>query len=471
MYPPPLRNKISIIILFGFIFFFILWPIRYQSQSPLYVIPSITKGAKSNSEPGPNIDALRSTILTDMSGNQKEYLNSKGYITFLSIFKKQHQTMINNLIKSADIAVANTSTYSVTLKPQLPPSNDPHDYLSLSRYYWPDPNKPDGLPYIRKDGYPNPEFFSIADYILLRKLFREIHDMGFAYYFTQNETYVKKSMYRLKEWFLDEQTKMNPNLNYAGLKKGELTGAHTGVLDFHQVFRMFQAITLLRFSPLWDQSIDAGLREWMSEYYIWFSTSKLGRIEGKAVNNHGTFYDVQAIFLLEYLGRNDEAKEYTQISLKNRIDHGILPSGEQPHETARPTSWFYSIFNLQGLFMLAERCDHFGCKIKGRNGWNYEGPKKQSIQRAVDFLLPFALSGGEGWPRKNIKGFEMNDYVKILELSYIIYDEEKYLEAVEELRPQSKAEQAAGMRSAKWEDNYLCNLAMMTNRMLWTCLQ
>ncbi|RIB11521.1 alginate lyase domain-containing protein, partial [Gigaspora rosea] len=287
--------------------------------------------------------------------------------------------------------------YSVTLKPQLPPSNDPHDYLSLSRYYWPNPSRPDGLPYIRKDGYPNPEFFSIADYILLRKLFREIHDMGFAYFFTKNETYVKKSMYRLKEWFLDEQTKMNPNLNYAGLKKGELTGAHTGVLDFHQVFRMFQAITLLRFSPLWDQSIDAGLREWMSEYYIWFSTSKLGRIEGKAVNNHGTFYDVQAIFLLEYLGRNDEAKEYTQISLKNRIDKGILPSGEQLHETARPTSWFYSIFNLQGLFMLAERCDHFGCKIKGRSGWNYEGPKKQSIQRAVDFLLPFALSGGEGW--------------------------------------------------------------------------
>ncbi|CAG8605358.1 16298_t:CDS:2 [Racocetra fulgida] len=342
--------------------------------------------------------------------------------------------------------------------------------MSLSRYFWPDPKKPDGLPYIRKDGFSNPEFFTITDYVLLRKMFKDIQDMGFAYFFTRDETYVKKSMYRIKEWFLDEKTKMNPNLNYAGLRKGELVGAHTGLLDFHQVFRMLQAITLLQHSHIWDQSIDDGLKEWMSEYYVWFSTSKLGRQEGKHPNNHGTYYDVQALFLLDYLGRHDEAKEYAQISLKNRIDKGILPSGEQPHETKRATSWFYSIFNLQALFLLAERCDRFGCTINGQNGWNYEGPEKQSIQRAVDYLLPFALSGGEGWPKKNIKGFEVNDYVKLLELSYIIYGEEKYLEAIEELRPLSKAEQAAGLKLAKWEDNYLCNLAMMTNRMLWSCL-
>ena len=33
-----------------------------------------------------------------------------------------------------------------------PPSGDKHDYLSYSRYWWPDPEKNDGLPYIRRDG-------------------------------------------------------------------------------------------------------------------------------------------------------------------------------------------------------------------------------------------------------------------------------------------------------------------------------
>src|SRR6478672_10362388 len=39
----------------------------------------------------------------------------------------------------------------------LPPSGDKHDYFSLSPYWWPDPAKPDGLPYIRRDGVTNPE--------------------------------------------------------------------------------------------------------------------------------------------------------------------------------------------------------------------------------------------------------------------------------------------------------------------------
>ena len=34
---------------------------------------------------------------------------------------------------------------------------DKHDYLSFGSYWWPDPDKPDGLPYIRRDGGVNPE--------------------------------------------------------------------------------------------------------------------------------------------------------------------------------------------------------------------------------------------------------------------------------------------------------------------------
>ena len=37
------------------------------------------------------------------------------------------------------------------------PSGDPRDYVSLSPYWWPDPKKEDGLPYIRRDGEINPD--------------------------------------------------------------------------------------------------------------------------------------------------------------------------------------------------------------------------------------------------------------------------------------------------------------------------
>jgi len=63
---------------------------------------------------------------------------------------------LDKLIQEADAALPN-GRYSVTNKEKLPPSGDKHDYASYSRYWWPDPNKADGLPYIRRDGETNPD--------------------------------------------------------------------------------------------------------------------------------------------------------------------------------------------------------------------------------------------------------------------------------------------------------------------------
>ncbi|CAG8800811.1 23955_t:CDS:1, partial [Dentiscutata erythropus] len=102
------------------------------------------------------------------------------------------------------------------------------------------------------------------------------------------------------------------------------------------------------------------------------------------------------------------------------------------------------------------------------DGWNYKGENNQSIKTAVDYLLPFALNGGEGWEFKNIDGFKMNKYVRILELSWIIWGDDKYFDAIEILRPKSKAEQASGPEA--WKENSLCVWSLMNLRALWPCL-
>src|SRR5687768_12155439 len=57
------------------------------------------------------------------------------------------QAALAALLADADRALA-APLISVTQKSTLlPPSNDKHDYFSLSPYWWPDPAKPDGLPY------------------------------------------------------------------------------------------------------------------------------------------------------------------------------------------------------------------------------------------------------------------------------------------------------------------------------------
>src|SRR4051812_38048011 len=60
------------------------------------------------------------------------------------------------LRKDADAAMAD-GPFTIVNKKHPLPGIDAHDYVSLARYFWPDPSKPDGLPYISRDGVTNPE--------------------------------------------------------------------------------------------------------------------------------------------------------------------------------------------------------------------------------------------------------------------------------------------------------------------------
>jgi hypothetical protein len=45
-----------------------------------------------------------------------------------------------------------TGPFSVMQKSIMPPSGDKHDYMSWAPYFWPNPDTPNHLPYIRRDG-------------------------------------------------------------------------------------------------------------------------------------------------------------------------------------------------------------------------------------------------------------------------------------------------------------------------------
>ena len=49
---------------------------------------------------------------------------------------------------------------TITAFPAKLSEGGPNDFYSNGDYWWPDPSKPGGLPYIRRDGETNPENFS-----------------------------------------------------------------------------------------------------------------------------------------------------------------------------------------------------------------------------------------------------------------------------------------------------------------------
>src|SRR4051794_27404669 len=104
-----------------------------------------------------------------------------------------------------------------------------HDFFSEGDYWWPDPKNPDG-PYIQKDGMTNPDNFVAHRHAMVR-LCEIVGTMGSAYILTGEEQYVRHAVKHLKAWFVDEETKMNPNLLYGQAIKGKATGRSTGVID------------------------------------------------------------------------------------------------------------------------------------------------------------------------------------------------------------------------------------------------
>jgi len=150
-------------------------------------------------------------------------------------------------------------------KPFTPPSGDKHDYMSLSPYWWPDKSKPDGKPYLRKDGEVNPDR---AKYDLPHM---EAHAdaaeaLAMNYYFTGDEKYAERAAEILRAWFITPQTRMNPNCRYAQFIPGvEEEDRAAGVIEFNRLRDVVDADGLLAGSKHWSADDSKQLKGWFKQ--------------------------------------------------------------------------------------------------------------------------------------------------------------------------------------------------------------
>lgn len=292
---------------------------------------------------------------------------------------------------------------SVIIKTKIPASGDKHDYMSLARYFWPDPEKPDGLPYINRDGYSNPELKEL-DRERLGETAERVTVLSLAYFFTRDEKYARKAVSLLRTWFLDEDTKMNPNLEYAQMIPGHNGGKGRcyGILDTYSFVQMLDAVALLEGSEAFGDEDSSALKSWFSELLDWILSSPQGREEAAAANNHGTAYDAQVIAFAIYAGREEIARKVIEEFPSRRIFTQIAPDGSQPHELSRTLAYHYSHYNLThfiDVFLMAEKLSIDIASALSEDGRNF--------YKALDFLVPYiAEDGQDRWPYEQIHGFE-----------------------------------------------------------------
>src|SRR5215203_3787574 len=139
----------------------------------------------------------------------------------LADVKKKWQEKDQIILRLTDSLLKQANGYlkmkpvSVMDKEFTPVSGNKHDYMSQAPYFWYDSSKPNGLPYMRRDGVRNPEINVITDKKFLVDLENASKTLALAFYFTGEEKYAAKAAQLLRHWFFNSETKMNPNLEYA----------------------------------------------------------------------------------------------------------------------------------------------------------------------------------------------------------------------------------------------------------------
>src|SRR5476651_237003 len=295
------------------------------------------------------------------------------------------------LLKAADNALGKPNL-SVTDKGMTPPSGSKHDYLSLSAYWWPDTSKPDGLPWIRKDGKVNPASKNDqSDGVRLADFTARVQNLTLAWYFSGEQKYADKAASLMRAWFIDPQTRMNPNLNFAQGVPGIAAGRNAGVLDGRYFStRIVDSVVLLHGNPAWKAADEQALREWMTEYLTWLQGNKIAKKESRTENNHGNWYVTQVAGIAWYLDQPQVIKQMAAL-MKSKLNVQLMPDGTQPAELARTRSFHYSYFDLQAISLMAILAQKNGIDL-----WNYQTPQGGSVIKSLNLWRNILTTASRG---------------------------------------------------------------------------
>jgi hypothetical protein len=295
--------------------------------------------------------------------------------------------------------------WSVTSKrPQgLGVTAGPHDYVSEGPYWWPDPKNPNG-PYIRKDGKRNPERF-MGNRSDLGNMCTAVLSLGLGAFLLKKPECAEHANKILSAWFLDPETRMNPNLEYGQSVRGINTGRGAGIIDTVSLIHVTQGVALAEKAGGLDKSVAAGVRQWFTDYTKWLNTSTHGLSEKKSGNNHATWWTAQVASYARFTGDAAVRKMAWAHYRDYLVPTEIQPDGSCPREEARTQSLSYSSMNLDAFSTICRLA-----QLDGVDLWHFETPKGASVAKAFQYLTPYAAHP-DSWKKEQITKYDAGGYI------------------------------------------------------------
>jgi beta-galactosidase len=296
----------------------------------------------------------------------------------------------DRVLKEADDALAASPTTITSSRAKLSEGGT-NDFYSNGDYFWPDPSKPGGLPYISRDGQSNPGNFN-AHRIAMRKMSDAVAALGAAYQLTGDDRYAAKAAGFLRVFYLDPKTRMNPNFQFAQAVPGRSPGRSFGIIDGLHMIEVPPAIEAMENSAAFPPAELSGLKDWFEAMAQWMETSQNGRKEATATNNHAVAFCLQLAVFSQFTGNQARLAECRRQFKTVFVPEQMADDGSFPRELARTKPYGYSIFQLDNMAAL--------CRVLSRpddNLWTFTLPDGRGMRKAMDFLYPF-LADKSKWP-------------------------------------------------------------------------
>ncbi len=360
----------------------------------------------------------RKTTTGDFNLTQVFCMSQEGLLEAKSAIKRNDpfiQTSFNKLCVQADKAIV-VGPFSVMQKNKIPPSGDKHDYMSVPPYAG------------TGDGLTNPDWWLDYDRVPLEKLTQSLETLALAYFFTDKQTYASRAALLLRTWFIDPETRMNPDLEFAQ------KSTRVGIIDTRFLSRIIDCIGILQNSGAWTKDDQKGMVKWCRQYL----KNVMARVDNDHMDsghNIASWYHVQMTSLALFTDNAELAHKLLERT-KTRIDTALNSTGGFRRELNRTRSLSYSCFHIYALFNLAAMGEQMGIDL-----WNFKTEDGRGLELALDYIAKY--SGSENiqqWPHKEIEGTKgdwWNPYYDMLPSVLFhaakVYQKENYNTAMEQI--------------------------------------
>lgn len=170
---------------------------------------------------------------------------------------------LQRLVNEAE-SMKNLAPITVTAHQSDRSAGGLHDFYSEGDYWWPNPYEPNE-PHIRSNGISNRDNFNAHRETMMR--FSQIAGiLATAFQLTREKTFIEQLKPHMLSWFVDIDTKMDPESLYWQAIKALSTSRAIGIIDIVDLIDVARALKLMKQEHLFNENEYSQISSCFTDY-------------------------------------------------------------------------------------------------------------------------------------------------------------------------------------------------------------